>query len=64
MIDENFRKSANSVLIESECLDKSHSSLTMQRETPGTSSVSSPPEPTRFHSLERKLLDALGVQNS
>lgn len=62
MIDENFRKSTNTVIVESECLAENRLNLTVLHESSEVSSASSSNQQTRFPSLERKLLDILGVK--
>lgn len=58
MIDENFRKSTNNNSIESECFDKPQANL-----NENSTIFAVKEERKRFPSLERKLLDALGVKN-
>lgn len=56
MIDQSFRKVTNNTLIESECIDRSLMNVTTDE----------PPieeRRSRFPSLERLLLDALGVKS-
>lgn len=60
MIDENYRKSTNNSLIQSECIIKTNESFSSES-TESPENVS--PEIKRsFPSLERMLLDALGVR--
>ena len=62
MIDESFRKVTNNTLIESECIDRSLINLTAQ-DTKSNESSSFQAR-NSFPSLERLLLDALGVRKS
>lgn len=58
MIDENFRKATNNSHVESECIDKTQLNLTVDENILETTPAEAR---TRFPSLERRLLDALGV---
>lgn len=61
MIDENYRKVTNNSLIESECIVKANISKadTLKSLANESSTVD---DKRRFPSLERNLLDALGVK--
>lgn len=58
MIDENFRKVTNNSLVESECIVATNGSFTTNEPL----NVSMVEVKARFPSLERILLDALGVK--
>lgn len=58
MIDESFRKVTNNTLIESECIDRSFTNSTTESES---SAGSSDERRNAFPSIERLVLDFLGV---
>lgn len=60
MIDENFRKTSNNSIVESECFKKTSENFTIVNEN--STSFSPKEDRKRFPTLERKLLDALGVK--
>lgn len=61
MIDENFRKITNNTLVDSECIDISSRNFS---NNPESSSNFTQTEDKRFPSLERMLLDVLGVRKA
>lgn len=63
MIDESFRKSTNKSIIESECFEKLPENFTVisENESADLNFAQKKEEKKRFASLERKLLDTLGV---
>lgn len=63
MIDESFRKHANKSTVESECFEQLSENFTFvsENETEDSSFAQKKEEKKRFASLERKLLDTLGV---
>lgn len=60
MIDENFRKVTNNTLIASECFNVSSRNYTNDAES--SSNFTPVGDKRRFPSLERMLLDILGVR--
>lgn len=61
MIDENFRRVTNNTLIASECIDISLRNFSNGSE--GSPNFTAFGDKQRFPSLERMLLDLLGVRN-
>lgn len=61
MIDESFRKISNNSIIESECFEKNPDNFTILNVN-STNFRDKEEERKRFPSLERTLLDALGVK--